>query len=148
MWRSSLDSSINTSNFLDLQLQFTKEKDERKIMQSRLFFVLLIFKFETHTKKEIFDFALFLRFHRFFALFYSHFRFLMKFLLELWMNLTRIPTRNDFKSTKRRSLKNIFTNTKANSLSWSTADFCSLSHSVTWRNWNWWKLWNDFKVQG
>lgn len=116
--------SINTAIFPSLKTNSIEENLCKA--DFFLFFVLLIFRaekkrFETHTNKRLFNFDQLWTFERRLVEFYSQFRLSCDSSDDFEANFTIILARSDFKSTKRRSMKNIFTNTKTGSLSWSTA---------------------------
>lgn len=112
---------------------------ERKIMQSRLFFLFfLFFRNQTHTNKEIFKLHQFWPSRRPFSLSYSQFWLSVGFLFNLTLIFAKILSRNDFKSTKRRSMKKISTNTATGSQIYSQLvnSWCA-SRKVSSTIWGW-----------
>lgn len=115
--------SINTAIFPSLKTNSIEEKLCKADFFCFLFFLFSSRKkrFETHTNKRLFNFDQLWTFERRLVEFYSQFRLSCDSSDDFEANFTIILSRSDFKSTKRRSMKNIFTNTKTGSLSWSTA---------------------------
>jgi hypothetical protein len=122
----------------------SKEKNYAKLFFVLLFLFPYIFSSETHTNKDRnFKFIKLLDFSSISPPNYSQFRHSTMGGDESSANFAIFLSRNDFKSTKRRSMKNIFTNTDEDSLSWPTADLGWVGSEVAgvlrgiWRCWDW-----------
>lgn len=118
-WQNFLNIRItNYNTYSNTQFEVEK-KYEGKIMQSRLFFCSSYFSVisrHTRVNQNFFGFNL-----TPFGLYWPFRCWILSFNPLFWWlfnNFEDDSCSNDFKSTKRRSMKNIFTNTNENSLSW------------------------------